>query len=270
MQVTGGWSKRGFIAQIPEFNDCRDVPVTDSADVHTGVARPGDQCLGHDAHQGQQGRRHSTRSTTTSCTATCSSSGCRCSTTRSAAASRSSTRPTTTARTVVVADPVGPSLLPVVHARRPRQLLAVQRRAERRAALATRPRCRPRFSSPAPRGSRAAIWSICWSGSGAERGRLASARRLAAARRRRRALGGGRSARSAAGAGGDRPRAAGGRVPLRRRGARRAGLGLDRADLRDQRARHPPSARGARARRSAGRGCWCRAPRWSTRRPTRR
>ena len=28
VQVTGNWSKRGFIAEIPEFNDCRDVPVT--------------------------------------------------------------------------------------------------------------------------------------------------------------------------------------------------------------------------------------------------
>jgi LPS-assembly protein len=29
LQVTANWSKRGFIAEIPEFNDCRDVPVTD-------------------------------------------------------------------------------------------------------------------------------------------------------------------------------------------------------------------------------------------------
>ena len=28
VQVTGGWTKRGFIPEIPEFNDCRDVPVT--------------------------------------------------------------------------------------------------------------------------------------------------------------------------------------------------------------------------------------------------
>ena len=28
VQVTGGWSKRGYIPQIPVFNDCRDVPVT--------------------------------------------------------------------------------------------------------------------------------------------------------------------------------------------------------------------------------------------------
>jgi LPS-assembly protein len=28
IQVSGNWSKRGFIAEIPEFNDCRDVPVT--------------------------------------------------------------------------------------------------------------------------------------------------------------------------------------------------------------------------------------------------
>ena len=28
VQVTGGWSKRGYIAEIPEFNDCRGVPVT--------------------------------------------------------------------------------------------------------------------------------------------------------------------------------------------------------------------------------------------------
>jgi hypothetical protein len=29
VQLTGGWSKRGYIAEIPEFNDCRDAPVTD-------------------------------------------------------------------------------------------------------------------------------------------------------------------------------------------------------------------------------------------------
>ena len=29
VQVTGGWSKRGYIAEIPEFNDCRGVLVTD-------------------------------------------------------------------------------------------------------------------------------------------------------------------------------------------------------------------------------------------------
>ena len=28
VQVTGGWSKRGYIAEIPEFNDCREAPVT--------------------------------------------------------------------------------------------------------------------------------------------------------------------------------------------------------------------------------------------------
>ena len=28
VQVTGGWSKRGFIAELPEFNDCRLVAVT--------------------------------------------------------------------------------------------------------------------------------------------------------------------------------------------------------------------------------------------------
>jgi hypothetical protein len=28
VQVTGGWSKRGYIPQIPVFNDCRNVPVT--------------------------------------------------------------------------------------------------------------------------------------------------------------------------------------------------------------------------------------------------
>jgi len=28
VQVTGGWTKRGFIEQIPEFNDCRNAPVT--------------------------------------------------------------------------------------------------------------------------------------------------------------------------------------------------------------------------------------------------
>jgi lipopolysaccharide assembly outer membrane protein LptD (OstA) len=28
VQVNGGWSKRGFIEQIPEFNDCRNAPVT--------------------------------------------------------------------------------------------------------------------------------------------------------------------------------------------------------------------------------------------------
>jgi LPS-assembly protein len=28
VQITGGWSKRGYIPQIPVFNDCRDVPVT--------------------------------------------------------------------------------------------------------------------------------------------------------------------------------------------------------------------------------------------------
>ena len=29
VQVTGGWSKRGYIAQIPEFNDCRDARPAD-------------------------------------------------------------------------------------------------------------------------------------------------------------------------------------------------------------------------------------------------
>jgi LPS-assembly protein len=29
LQVTGQWSKRGFIEQLPEFNDCRLVPVTE-------------------------------------------------------------------------------------------------------------------------------------------------------------------------------------------------------------------------------------------------
>jgi LPS-assembly protein len=28
LQVTGGWTKRGFIEQIPAFNDCRNAPVT--------------------------------------------------------------------------------------------------------------------------------------------------------------------------------------------------------------------------------------------------
>ena len=28
VQVTGGWTKRGFIEEIPEFNDCRNTPVT--------------------------------------------------------------------------------------------------------------------------------------------------------------------------------------------------------------------------------------------------
>jgi len=29
VQITGGWSKKGFIEQLPEFNDCRNAPVTD-------------------------------------------------------------------------------------------------------------------------------------------------------------------------------------------------------------------------------------------------
>jgi LPS-assembly protein len=28
LQVTGGWSKRGFIEELPDFNDCRNAPVT--------------------------------------------------------------------------------------------------------------------------------------------------------------------------------------------------------------------------------------------------
>jgi LPS-assembly protein len=28
LQVTGGWTKKGFIEEIPEFNDCRTAPVT--------------------------------------------------------------------------------------------------------------------------------------------------------------------------------------------------------------------------------------------------
>jgi hypothetical protein len=28
LQVTGGWTKRGFIEEIPAFNDCRNAPVT--------------------------------------------------------------------------------------------------------------------------------------------------------------------------------------------------------------------------------------------------
>src|SRR4051812_33126223 len=28
VQVTGGWTKRGYIPEIPQFNDCRDVPET--------------------------------------------------------------------------------------------------------------------------------------------------------------------------------------------------------------------------------------------------
>jgi LPS-assembly protein len=43
LQVTGNWSKRGFIAEIPEFNDCRGVPVTDPV---TCVPASLDQAIG--------------------------------------------------------------------------------------------------------------------------------------------------------------------------------------------------------------------------------
>jgi LPS-assembly protein len=44
LQVTGNWSKRGFIAEIPEFNDCRDVPLTDPVTPCTAASL--DQAIG--------------------------------------------------------------------------------------------------------------------------------------------------------------------------------------------------------------------------------
>ena len=119
----------------------------------------------------------------------CSSSACRCSTTRSAAASRSSTRPTTTAPASSSPDSRRPSLLPVVHARRPRQLLALQRRAERRPALADAIRDVDRHSGHRRRGIRGQPSDRSAGRLRRERDRLAPPGRLAAARRRRRRAG---------------------------------------------------------------------------------
>ena len=99
-------------------------------------------------------------------------------------------------RHVGLADPVRPPLLPLVHARRPRQLLAVQRRAERRAAL-TRVDAGQRFSSPAPPGFAGSHLLDLLAGDGAD---VVAWHRpggsAAAPTRAGIALGGGRSARS--------------------------------------------------------------------------
>ena len=132
---------------------------------------------------------------------------------------------------VDLADPVRPPLLPVVHAGRPRELLAVQRRDERRAAVAARRarverdschrRGRVRRQPPArPAGGATAPTSSPGIGPAGRPPRETP----------RTALGGRRSARSRRGRSGDRPAAAVGGVSLRRRRARRALVGHDRVD----------------------------------------
>ena len=230
------WSKRGFIQQLTGFND----PIS---------SRSGHQRVDDGAHGEQSRRRRSTRSTTTSSTRICSSSVSRASTTRSAAASRSSIRRYNCGLAQQRTDHVRPPLLHVVHARRPRQLLAVQRRARRRAPVARADaghdsgHGRRRFCrQPPARSAR---------GRGRRDRRLASARRRAA-RCSDRPCAGRRSicsiaAPSARPSHASRPSAvyhcAGGR-------ARRQGVGQHRVDVRRQRARHHSSARCAPARRT--------------------
>ena len=148
-------------------------------------------------------------------------------------------------------SPVGPSLLPLVHARRPRQFLAVQRRAERRAALTAHAtadaghRRRRIRRQPSPRSARRATARtiVAWHRPGGRRRATVAGvdwqavdmlDRAAVARR-------------------DRAMRPGRGLSLRRRGARRSGLGTSDGDARGQRARHASSASRRCATRRAGR-----------------
>ena len=163
-----------------------------------------------------------------------------------------------------------PPLLPVVHARRARQLLAVQRRDERRAALApdcpmssvdSRHRRRRLRGQPPARPARATH--------GARRRRVAPTRRHGARTARRRTsrweavdlLDRDGRARRRSRACGRRPSIT---APAPRTSASRGDT--TERDVRHQRARHPPPARRARRARASRRACSFRARRWSTRR----
>ena len=235
-----------------------DLGRLEQARVHRGARRiQRSRALDHylnaldqRAHARQPARQRSTRSTTTCCGRRMLQQRMSASTTRSAAASRSSIRPTTSARS---------------RPRRFRRTTASSCRS-RSPASATSRRSTAR-SAACPAVSRQAAstrWRATILVTGAagfagshlldllarrrrRRRRLASARTIAPARDVPvDAMGGGRSARSRT-----RSRAAiarlrpVGRLSLRRRRPCRPGVGLDRVDVRDQRARHasPAAAR---------------------------
>jgi hypothetical protein len=143
-QFASTWSKRGFIPQLAEFNDTNllDQAINAQTTVHTANNRVGGiYSLNYDIlHKNLLQQRLSGFYN-----AQCCGIAFEYQTVNYGLAQQ---------RT----DHVRPPLLHVVHARRAGELLAVQRRARWGAPVNTRS-CRPRFWSPGPAVSPAAI---CW------------------------------------------------------------------------------------------------------------
>ena len=241
-QSTIGWTRRYFIEQVPGFNDpdLLDHYLNFDTRLSTADNRFGTSySLNYDVLQSRFTQQRITASTT-----------------RSAAASPSSISGTTTRRRRTV--PGRQPVLHVVHAGRSRQLLAVQRSAREHPALDpcarhTRHRRRRLRRQPSSRAAGAAERGTPGRLAAAA-GRLGSAdceldRSVGISRR----VAGRRPARQRRCRTGARGRAAGRRLPLRRRRPRRAVVAVDGADLRDQRPRHAPSRSKACARPAARR-----------------
>ena len=129
VQATVGWSKTAFIAELPGFNDPDDPrPLHQRVDERAHAATTGSAAIYSFNYDVLRSTLLQQR-ISGFYNAQCCGLAFEYQTYNLRPASR-------------CADPGRPPLLPVVHARRPRQLLAVQRRAERRAALSRRRRCR--------------------------------------------------------------------------------------------------------------------------------
>ena len=231
---TLGWSKRAFIAGAARSSTIRailDHTINVTTNLHTTRQPVRAELL---VQLRRAARAHA------------AAADHRRSTTRSAAGSRSSTRRSTTVRIVAGADPGRPPLLPVVHAGRPRQLLAVQRRA-RAASRADATHIAMPSDDPRHRRRRIRRQSSARSARAGDRDdrRVASARRTpprAVPRRDgRRSISLDRAAVARAIDAAARRRSSI-TAPAPRTSAAR---GTHRADLRGQRPRHAPSARRA-------------------------
>ena len=212
---TVGWSKRGFIdgaARVQRSRRVRCDHVTLNA-------------LDDRAHDGQPASAASTRSTTTCCTTAMLQQRISAFYNAQCCGLAFEYQTYNYGAELDVADSRRPPVLPVVHARRPRQLLAVQRRAERRPAVTARtdvepdPRHRRRRirRQPSARSARRATAPTSSPGTGP----AARRRATAPARAGRRSI---CSTATAVGAAIARLRPVG-RLPLRRRRARRARRG---------------------------------------------